>query len=188
MEKGVAVKGRWFGGDRSLEQQLMGLEPMLAGIRGRSVLDVGCAEGAISLECAKRGARDVTGLEIRSDAVAAARSLAHGGPHRDSMAFYVADANTFTTTTRFDVVLMLAVLHKLKSPGAACRRLAALALELAVIRLPPASAPSIIDARSGHVPCNIDTVMNDLGFSLDLQHSGYTGPLGEWMGYYRRQD
>lgn len=184
MAKTPGVKGRWFGGDRTREQQLTGLDRLWRAIHGRSVLDVGCAEGVISLECAKRGARLVTGLEIRDDAVVAARSLSQGSPYRDRMAFYVTDVEPFDTTNRFDVVLMLAILHKLKDPSVVCRRLAALAVELVVIRLPPAGAPVIIDSRSGNRPHNIDATMIESGFYLE--YCGCIGPLGEWMGYYRR--
>jgi hypothetical protein len=38
----------------------------------------------------------------------------------------------------FDVVLLLAVLHKLRDPSAACARFARQARDLCVVRLPPA--------------------------------------------------
>ena len=49
----------WFvtdgrAGDRTLAQQLVGLDKI--NVQGATVLDVGCAEGLISIEMAKRGA------------------------------------------------------------------------------------------------------------------------------------
>ena len=52
--KKIATIG-WFTtakrpGDRTLEQQLVGLDKVLAEVAGKTVLDAGCAEGLISME------------------------------------------------------------------------------------------------------------------------------------------
>ena len=39
----------WFGGDRTFEQQMTGLDWLAEACRGKSVLDFGCAEGLISI-------------------------------------------------------------------------------------------------------------------------------------------
>lgn len=187
------MKGRpWFSapgkpGDRTLDQQLMGLDRLFAEVAGKTVLDVGCAEGLISIECAKRGASAVTGFEIREDAVATARRAAQAaGISRESIRFVPADANRdYPTGRAYDIVLMLAVLHKLKDPSAACLRLAAAAKDLVVIRLPPKEAPFIVDERSSRVPHDINAMMvKRAGFKCET--SNYDGPFGEWVGYYRR--
>lgn len=193
------MKGRpWFTtpgkpGDRTLEQQLMGLDPLWAEIEGKSVLDVGCAEGLISIECAKRGAGVVHGFEIRPEAVwiaqAHAKRLTYdNGVYRPrpeaECIFKVGDANLWTPALRYDIVLLLAVLHKLKNPFKACQRLAKAAKDLVVIRLPPEHAPFVVDPRSGNQPHNIRSAMTDEGFKLE--HHNNDGPFGEWMGYYRR--
>lgn len=181
--------GPWFStpgkpGDRTLEQQLMGLDPLFAEIEGKTVLDVGCAEGLISLECAKRGAKFVFGLEIRPAAVVIANKAAmHFGVSAKAR-FLVSDANGYLARGSDDIVLMLAVLHKLRDPSAVCRRIAAAARDLVVIRLPPNANGMILDARSDFAPHNIDYVMHESGFVLEQQ--GPSGPFDEWMGYYRR--
>lgn len=190
MANSQPVKGKpWFStpgkpGDRTLEQQLMGLDPLFAEVAGKTVLDVGCAEGLISIECAKRGANAVTGMEVRMTAVEAARRRNVDGVTD----FYHADAETFTKeiwkTPGWDIVLMLAVLHKLRDPSAACRRLAAAAKDLVVIRLPPKYAPDVVDERSGMRVHDINATMAETGFFCEV--SNYNGPFGEWVGYYRR--
>lgn len=190
------LKGKpWFStpgkpGDRTLEQQLMGLEPLFAEVAGKTVLDVGCAEGLISIECAKHGARCVTGLEIRPDAVRCAdKGMAALGISRPFTWWFKCgsadDPEVAQKFRSYDIVLMLAVLHKLKDPSAACRRLAAAAKDLVVIRLPPGTDSVIIDPRSGNVPNDIGWVMADEGF--ELERAGHSGPFGEWVGYYRRR-
>lgn len=183
--------GPWFevfgkAGDRTLRQQMMGLQPLMQTVEGRSVLDVGCAEGLISLECLRAGAAQVHGLEIRKSAVQTAITVAQNDPiakDREWL-FEEADANTAAPQRDYDIVLMLAVLHKLRDPLGACMRFAAAALHLVVIRLPPENAPKIIDARSGNSPVDIDLAMRVSGF--ERARAAYDGPFGEWLGYYRR--
>ena len=196
------VKGNpWFAvgnklGDRTLAQQMEGLDRLFAEVEGKTVLDVGCAEGLISIELAKSGA-DVHGYEIRTQAVKDAKAAAQrlkvdvsNRRHDDStmvpgaVSFAETDANTFTPNIDYDIVIMLAVLHKLKNPTAACARIVAHALDLVVIRLPPEHAPTIIDDRSGNEPHHIGTTMEKCGFVLE--HAACDGPFGEWVGYYRR--
>lgn len=190
MAQAQPMKGTpWFAtpgkpGDRTLDQQLMGLDPLFAEVEGKSVLDVGCAEGLISIECARRGASAVTGFEIRLDAVETARRLQKTLAGVDQVYFETGDADHYPPNARYDIVLMLAVLHKLRNPSAACRRFAAAAKDLVAIRLPPAAAPLVVDPRSLNEVHDIDAVMIESGFVLDLQTND--GPFGEWVGYYRR--
>ena len=171
----------WFGpgGDRTLAQQLIGLDVLRARVPGCSVLDVGCAEGAISLQLCDDGAAAVHGIEIRPDFVDAANA-ARGDR---AALFEVANAETYTPKRPYDFVLMLAVLHKLSDPTAAVARLAAAAQRIVVVRLPPRHAPKVYDARSGFVLHDIDRVLRDCGF----KHLHFTkGAFDEWTGYYLR--
>lgn len=171
----------WFGpgGDRTLAQQLKGLDVLRARVRGYSVLDVGCAEGAISLQLCDDGASAVHGIDIRPDFVEHAHKARGDRP----ALFEHADANTYTPVRSYDFVLMLAVLHKLADPSAAAARLAAAAEQIVVVRLPPEHAPKIRDSRSGFVPHDIDRVIRGCGFrGLHLTK----GHFDEWTGYYVR--
>lgn len=171
----------WFGpgGDRTLAQQLKGLDVLRARVPGYSVLDVGCAEGAISLQLCDDGAAAVHGIEIRPDFVE------HANKARGDRAalFEVADANTYTPKRPYDFVLMLAVLHKLADPSAAAARLAAAAQQIVVVRLPPVHAPEVVDSRSGSKPHDIDKVLRGCGFRM-LHRT--RGEFDEWTGYYVR--
>lgn len=172
----------WFGkgGDRTLEQQLTGLDELLDHVPGKSVLDVGCAEGLISHHLIDNGAAAVHGLEVRADFVDEANRLRGDR----ACSFDVADANEYKPKREYDIVLMLAVLHKLKNPSDACKKFAKAARDLVVLRLPPKEAPFIIDERSGSKPFDIAKAMEDSGFRLGAH--GRIGPFNEWMGYYTR--
>ena len=45
-------------------------------IAGKSVIDFGCGEGSDAIEMAQKGARHVTGIDIRKDVLATARKKA----------------------------------------------------------------------------------------------------------------
>lgn len=167
-------------GDRTLEQQLTGLGPLVAGIKGKTVLDVGAAEGLISIHLVDHGAIAAHGVEIVPTHVKVANKL-----RKDrACLFEVGDANTWAPKRQYDVVILLALLHKLKNPAEACMRFAAAARETVVIRLPP-TGPVIIDERSESQPFDIGECMRHAGFELGL--NGPLGPFDEWMGYYTRK-
>lgn len=167
-------------GDRTLKQQLMGLEQLFAECKGKTILDVGCAEGLISIELAKAGAVAVHGVEIVPGHVEVGNKLRGPLP----VTFEVQDANTWVPKREYDIVIALALLQKLRNPTEACARLAAHCLDLMVLRLPPQYAPTIIDERSGNEPHHIGVTMERCGFKLE--RAACDGPFGEWIGVYRR--
>lgn len=185
----MANKEGWFStpgrpGDRTLEEQLKGLIPLCRAVEDKSVLDVGCAEGLISILMARHGAKFVRGIEIVPGHVKVAREQAAWLPY-SSIAFVEDDANTYLPTCQYDVVLMLAILHKLRDPVAACKRFADAAKELVVIRLPPEGAPVIRDVRTGFKPFDIGAIMLQSGWELTDVTQGH---FNEWTGYYRRSN
>ncbi len=166
--------------DRTLKQQLKGLEELQNKITGKSVLDIGCAEGLISMHLVDRGATSSHGIDMRADFIDDATRLCE----ERHCTFETANANDWLPPQQYDVVLMLAVLHKLKDPREACLRYAGVARETVVLRLPPKEAPFIVDERSGSKPFNIAKAMEDAGFKVGTH--GRIGPHHEWMGYYTR--
>ncbi len=167
-------------GDRSFEEQLKGLDWLIANCKGKTVLDVGCAEGLIAIELAKRGAVAVHGVELIEDRVRLANKLRGGLP----VTFEVGDMNTWRPRRQYDIVIGLAILHKLKDPGAVAVALANAARETVVFRLPPENAPMIRDRRSNFEPHNISALMDACGFVLT--EATYDGHLGEYVGRWSR--
>lgn len=183
------VKQGWFDlpgrpGDRSLAQQVKGLGKLKDYLEGWNkpvtLLDVGCAEGLLSMQFFDWGATAVHGIEIVSGHIKIANKLRGDR----ACTFEVQDANTYAPVRQYDIVTMLALLHKLRDPSAACKRFAQAARDLVVLRLPPKHAPSVFDERSGHVVHDIRGVMEAEGFYLIS--SEFDGPFDEWVGYYRR--
>lgn len=177
VEGWFTTKGRL--GDRTLDQQLKGLDGLFAGCKGKSVLDVGCAEGLISIELAKRGALAVHGVEIVRGHLEVANKLRGALP----VTFEAADVNVWRPKRKYDIVIALALLHKLRNPTEGCAALADAAREMVVLRLPPLHAPTIIDPRSDNEPHHIGDVMGKRGFRLT--HTDF-GEYREWVGYYER--
>lgn len=166
-------------GDRTLAQQLVGLEHLMKCVPGKTVLDVGCAEGLISIKMAEAGALAVYGVEIVAEHVKVGHKLRGFLP----VSIEVGDANTWKPFTDFDIVIMLALLQKVRDPSAVCARMAAAARELVVLRLPPENGLTIIDARSGNVPHDINRVMQLAGFEL---FERLAGTFGEDITYWHR--
>lgn len=175
----------WFStpgrpGDRTLDDQLKGLDWLFANCAGKTVLDIGCAEGLISIELARRGALAVHGIEIVPEHVAVANKLRGDLP----VTFEVGDANAWRPRRAYDIVIALALLHKLKNPTAAAAAFAEAAREAVVLRLPPEHAPTIIDPRSNNEPHHIGDTMRRARFQLVLAKK--IGHFGEWVGVWTR--
>lgn len=175
----------WFitkqreGGDRTIAQQMEGLDRLVASCVGKSVLDIGCAEGLISLKLIDAGAIAAHGIEVRGDHVEIANKVRKSRP----ATFETADANEWVPRRNYDIVILLAVLHKLKDPTGACKRLAEAARELVVIRMPSRARWIIEDERSENTPHDIEVAMTEAGWRLDEE---VTGPFNEPTGYFVR--
>lgn len=179
------LKG-WFNtpgrpGDRTFDQQLLGLDQLFAECKGKTCLDVGAAEGLISIELARRGALAVHGVEVVAEHVKVGRSLVGDLP----VTLEASDANTWQPRRQYDIVIALALLHKLRDPSGAARRLANACKDLMVLRLPPATGHMIVDGRSGCVPHDVAAVMEVSGFVIE--RTSYDGPFGEFVSYWRRK-
>jgi len=166
-------------GDRTVDQQMQGLLYLQQSVRDKTVLDLGCAEGLVTVELAKAGALALHGIEIRPAAVADANSLRGDFP----ITFEQADLNTWRPKRSYDVSVMLAILHKLRDPLAFLKDVAKNTDELIAIRLPPrADNPVVNDVRSGGKRIDLQPAL--FGFKLVHWTPGY---LNEWVGYYRRE-
>lgn len=171
-------------GDRTLEEQMLGLDPALQESKSKSVLDLGCAEGLIALEFAKAGAGSVFGCDYNARFIEMANDqLALAGPL--PVTFQHMDVETLMQQPRqeYDIVLALAILHKLPDPALGVKFCAQVARSLIVIRLPIGSTGSIRSKHAKHMRCDIPKLLTGSGF---VRESKEYGPRGEWVQYWRR--
>jgi SAM-dependent methyltransferase len=182
-------------GERSLDEQMLGLTPALLHVRGKTVLDLGCAEGLIGLEFAKAGAV-VRGLELQQQYVDIGNRLAVEAGVAKHCRFAkhdLSDLNQAVIPASFpcpdgaDIVLALAIVHKLREPGRALRNMARLARQRLVIRLPIGSEGHIACKYDGAKSCDSHRVMYDAGFTLEQTQKGPRGErVQHWVRVFER--
>lgn len=188
------LKKGWFKipgvqeGDRSLADQMKGLERLVQAVRGKSVLDLGSAEGLIGIECVKAGASEVVGIESNPPLVEMARRMRGNLPEESRARFSVLleEVGAWANDPRraqHDVILALAIIHKLQEPNRALQSIAESARELVVIRLPKGSKGYFVSKHHG-TPCDVNKSMARFGFALE--HSE-PGPHTELVQYWRRR-
>ncbi len=109
--------GKW-----PLDVRLNGLQSFIDTCSGKTILDLGAAEGAIALSCLASGAKSVHGFELDSDRVARAKLLCH--EHSNHSEFRAANLNNWTEFVasnrdvlleQYDVVCYLGLHHHLAS-------------------------------------------------------------------------
>lgn len=185
------MKG-WFAipgvqdGDRTIETQMRGLGPALSEARGKSLLDLGCAEGCIAFEFLKAGAAPIMALDYNEALLKTAALERRKLPkrHRFAIEFRLQDLATFKPGRQWDIVLALAIVHKLDDPAAAVRLVADSAKSLAVIRMPwHAKGTTVVGKHSG-VECDVAKIMRAKRFRLEREEQG---PPDELVHYWRRK-
>jgi SAM-dependent methyltransferase len=187
------VKG-WFkvpgirpDGDRSIEEQMLGLEKAIGECKGKTVLDLGCAEGCISAAFARAGAR-VVGVEALQTHVDVARKVCAGL----EVELHCANLNDWIPDhppelNQFDIVLALGVIHKLEDPGAPLRWAGLCARELLCFRGPGREAlrewNGIVRAKYGEGFVHVPTALMQCGLTCT---DAFTGVRNEGVQYWRR--
>lgn len=136
----------WFiignnGGQLDIERQDAGLSQI--DFKNKTVLEIGCAEGLVSLQNLKRGARLSHGIEFRERAVEVAQSIAGVLGKSDSAKFYCGDIRAAETVLnqsgmldQYDIVLAMAVLQKVPNQPEIFGKLLAKCSSTMVLRLP----------------------------------------------------
>jgi len=168
----------WFGGTRTVEEQMQGIAPALAEARGKSVLDLGCAEGAIALRFVTSGAARVVGVECNEASVTQARQycgvnvrIEHG------------NLNTMTLPAGpWDIVLALAIIHKLRQPAKLISDISETHAPLVVVRLPDGSTGRFLTKHYA-TPCDLNAEFIRHGYTMGSQ---VPGPRNELVQYWRR--
>lgn len=175
-----------------LERQMTGLDMLWDRVTGATIADIGCAEGDIGMECVRRGAGFVLGIEYRPEAVKEANERAR---NVDNFTCLREDADHWPgrpmlDRSRFDVILLLAVLHKLHRPAAALDRIlrhTAKPTATVVLRLRPRDWPVLRDERSGNRPQDLDEVLRMHRFRLvHVDEGPVSGGVPEWVGLFER--
>lgn len=141
-------------GLRFLKEQLKGLDDLPKYASRASVLDLGCAEGLIGKHLIDTlGADLVHGVEIVEGRIKLAREQFSG---YDNAKFWVGNLNNLPELEqtmapdllpKYEVVLLLAILHKLKDPVAVLKWCASRCSRALVVRL-PGYTPYFEDRRS----------------------------------------
>lgn len=172
-------------GARTLAEQMEGLQPALAECAGKSVLDLGCAEGLISLEFAKAGAASILGVEREPQHIEVAQTLRF--PGACVARFMRMNLKTITAADCFphDIVLCLAIIHKLEVPEIGLRFAARSARDLLLLRSGAGSIDGIIYGKYSRTPCDSAAVMRNEGFTLERTCDGAEG-RDQPVEYWRR--
>lgn len=189
---GVTRKGwfKWDGvqdGDRTAEEQLRGLEAALAVCKGKTVLDLGCAEGFIAAAFAKAGASRVVGIELLADHVAVGRKVCAGLPVDlivNELAAWIAG---HPDPEQFDIVLALGIAHKILYPGTVIEFAAKSAKELVVFRGPGKKGmfwDGTLRAKFGGATCHVPSIFKKHGFTEGETHDS---AQGERAQYWHKQ-
>lgn len=169
-------------GDRSLDEQIAALRPALAECNGKTVLDLGCAEGLISLEFSKAGASYVLGIDCVDEhlRIACEQCRGHNVAFKKMQLF---KANP-DTPADFDIVLALGIIHKMQFPERLLRFAARSARSLLLLRSGAGAINRIIRGKHHKEnPCDSHAVMREEGFALEKVVDGPVGrdePVEYW--------
>lgn len=188
---GGCLAERWFRiegepeGERTLAEQMKGLGGALDECSGKTVVDFGCAKGLIAEQFAEAGASSVFGVECNAALFSVALRLERANLH-----FQHADIRDVMKRERetgeprrYDIVLALAVIHKLPDPAPAAAFMADATGQLLVVRLPRGSSGAFKGKNWPWAGCDLNAILPARGLKLDVVA---TGPRGEQVQYWRR--
>lgn len=96
--------GQWAG-TRDVNLKQLEMQAIASYVRdGMRVLDVGCGNGIMAIELARRYEAHVTGIDFAEEMIAAARGLSADVDLRGTLDFRVGDVRTLSGNERFDIV------------------------------------------------------------------------------------
>ena len=91
-----------------------------------TVLDIGCGTGQCSIECAKRGAGRVVGIDFTPSMIEFSREIAQQMNVADKCEFICDDLLTYSFEEPFDIVLALGFFDYIKNPEPIFKKVAQL--------------------------------------------------------------
>jgi cyclopropane fatty-acyl-phospholipid synthase-like methyltransferase len=86
-------------------------------LSGARVLDIGCGTGRYSIECIKRGASRVVGIDFAPSMVEFSRKMAHEMGVSDKCEFICGDFLKYSFEEEFDIILALGFFDYVKEAG-----------------------------------------------------------------------
>jgi SAM-dependent methyltransferase len=92
-------------------------------VQNRTFLDVGCGNGLYSVELAKRGATQVTGLDIAPDMLLLCEASARENAVAARCKFVLADLLSFEPPAKFDVSFGIGLFDYVRDPAPVLRRM-----------------------------------------------------------------
>lgn len=158
----------------------MGLGPALKECSGRTVLDIGCAEGLVAFEFAKAGAT-VRGVEVVREHLKVAERL-----RRETelpVTFEYGDLATMKARSRYDIVLALGVAHKLANPEVGVRFAFESSKNLMVLRTSSTTHNGVLKSKRYGGSADLSAESKRAGFSIE---SIEQGPRDEKVYYFRK--
>ena len=176
-------------GDRTVDQQTKALAPALAECAGKSVLDIGCAEGLVGREFVRAGAVCCLGIDTVQDHIQVACRQCEGLPIR----FHVGSIAEFETkplpnpfgVDRYDIVLALGVAHKLEYPGVGIEVAARYCGNLILLRRGLRQVDGVVSSKHFANKADTHAILRDSGFALEKLVDG-PAPFFEAVEYWRR--
>lgn len=95
-------------------------------LSGKRVLDIGCGTGRYSIECVKRGASRVVGIDFALSMIEFSREIAQQVNVADKCEFICNDFLTYPFEESFDIVLALGFFDYIENPEPIFRKIAEL--------------------------------------------------------------
>lgn len=126
LREGMVTKGKFRTDDRL---------PLLRGLQfaGKRVLDIGCNSGQYSLYASAMGARDVVGIDVDTNRIRQARTLARNeGLNAE---FHIRGLDEVADFGQFDIVLCFAVLTEIENVLGALRTIREVTGERAILEM-----------------------------------------------------
>jgi SAM-dependent methyltransferase len=105
-------------------------------LSGAKVLDIGCGTGRYSIECAKRGAKRVVGIDFAPAMIEFSKNIAGQMNVSDICEFICADFLAYSFEESFDIVLALGVFDYIKDPDPVFKKIAEMSPRVFVASFP----------------------------------------------------
>lgn len=172
-------------GDRTLDEQIAGCEDGLAAARGKTIIDLGCAEGLISRRFLEAGACSLVGLDHSEEKIKTARMICKDFQNAmflptDLMSWFKSHGKF---QYQYDIVLALSIITKFPDPAVILRYAADSCADLLLLRTSAKPCDGWYYAKHGGKACNVIDVLTERGFTAIKQVPG-THDEGVW--YWRR--